>query len=154
MFHFIRNFLILKYNSFPFQWVIFSFLFIVMDFTSILFFLNSNYRLGFILVFKICDLKFHIIYAVSFIYIIWVLVVFHSHHFKASLFPSKENGLVSPLNVNDCILCCIYWFPHYPWLWPLIWIAASIGNYFPSLCIFTIYHQGDPLPPIIFNLVV
>ena len=68
-----------------------------MDFTLILLVpFNSNYWLDFILIFYITDSKFHIIYSVSFIYRIWVLVVIHSHPFKASLFLSKDNGIVAP----------------------------------------------------------
>ena len=88
---------ILKYDSFSFQSVIYSLLFIVVDFTSIfLVILNSNYWLGFILIFYVQDSKFHILYAVSFIYRFLVLVVLPSHPFKASLCLSKVNGLIAP----------------------------------------------------------
>ena len=40
--------------------------------------------------------KFHIIYTVSFIYIIWFLVVLPGHPSKESLLLSKENSLVAP----------------------------------------------------------
>ena len=48
-----------------------------MSFTLILFImLNSNYWLDFILIFNVYDSKFHRIYAVSSIYIIWVVTIF------------------------------------------------------------------------------
>ena len=125
-----------------------------MDFTSILLvILNSNYWIYFILIFYVCDLKFHIIYAVSFIYIIWVLIVFPSHTFKASLFLSKENGLIitSPQTIVFSVVFLSFLTTQE---WPLVRIAASIGYYLSSLCIFAIYHQGDPLYPNIFNVVV
>ena len=33
-------------------------------------------------------------------------------------------------------------------------IAASAGNYFLGLCIFTVYHKGNPMYPTLFNVVV
>ena len=75
----------------------FSFLFIAVNFTLILLvILISNYWLEFILIFYVYDKKFYIIYAVWFIYRIWVLIVFLIHPFKASFFLSKENGIVAP----------------------------------------------------------
>ena len=61
---------------------------------------NSNCWLYFILILYVYNSKFHILYAVSFIYRIWVLIVFLSHPFKECLFLSKKNGLIalSPLS--------------------------------------------------------
>ena len=124
-----------------------------MDFISIILAIwNSNYRLYWILIFYIYDLKCHIIYAVSFIYRIWFLIAFPNYLFKASFFFPRTMDLCT-VTVNNHLLLFFNWFPHCPWVWSIILISAFIGNYLPSLHIVSIYHQGDPLPHIILNLV-
>ena len=87
---------ICKYDSFSFQSVIFSLLFIVMVFTlTLLVILNSNYWLCFIIIFNVYDSKIHFIYAITFIFRFLFLNVNSSHLVAASLFFSQNNGVVS-----------------------------------------------------------
>ena len=41
--------------------------------------------------------------------------------------------------VKGCIFHRNYQFPYHPRVWPLVWIAITIGNSIPSLRIFTIW---------------
>ena len=48
--------------------------------------------------------------------------------------------------VNDCAFRQTYQFNYCPRVWPLLWIAVTIGNSIPSLCTFTIWRvAGWPL---------
>ena len=109
-----------------------------MDYTSILLIiLNSNYWLDFILIFYYP--KFNIIY-----------VAILSRQF----FSLQGQWPCCTVTVDDHLFHWFSWFTHFPRVWPLVRIAASVVNYFPSLRVFTICNQGDRLYPTIFNVVV
>ena len=117
--------------------------------------LNSNYWLDFTPILYIYDSKFHIICAVSFIYRIWVLIVFPSNTIKEIFFYPRTMASSHRHRHRQRLSFLFFsWFPNFPQVWPLVRIAASIGNYLPSLRIVAIYIQGDPLSPTTLNVVV
>ena len=94
---FYKSNFICKYDSFYFQSVIFSSLFIVLVLTLILLvILNSNYWLCFIIIFYIYDSKIHFICAIPLIFRFLVLIVTSSHPVTVSLFFYQHNVVVSP----------------------------------------------------------
>ena len=124
-----------------FQWVIYSYLFIVMAFTSILWVIfNSTFWLDLNLFFYVNKLKFNIMYAVSFIYSNSSPHFFPFSSFQGKFFLSpRKREFFTVTTVDDCPFHGIYRFPHCPWVWPLVRIAVTIGNWIPSLRIFTIW---------------
>ena len=82
------------------------------------------------IIFYVYDLKIYFIYAIPFIFRFLVFIVTSSHPVVASLFFSQHNGVVSPLPLLIIIFRICFQFPHYPWVWPLIRIAAYIRTTF------------------------
>ena len=71
---------------------------------------------------------------------IWVRIVFLFNLFKASFLCLQGQWPFFTVTTVDACLCHgIYWFPHFPQVWPLLWISVTVGNSIPSLRIFTIW---------------
>ena len=83
--------------------------------------------LCFIIIFYIYDSKMHYIYSIPFIFRFLVLIVTSVHPATVICFPQK-NGVVSLSTLLIDILWIFLWFPHCPWVWPLILISAYIWN--------------------------
>ena len=104
-----------KHNSFSFQSVIFSLLFIFVVFTLIsLVILDSNHWLCLIIIFYVYDSKINFVYAFLFIFIFTVLIDFPSHCFMVSLFVSKHNGLVAPLTLPVVLFGSFFFVSSFP----------------------------------------
>ena len=110
-----------------------------MDFKLILLdILNSNYRLCFILIFYICDLKFHIIYAVPFIYIIWVFIVF--------LVILSRPVFFSPRKMD--LLHRHFWLSHFP----LYFLVSSLPTSVKTSLDFCFHRKSLPKPSYFRNI--
>ena len=111
-----------------------------MVFTSILLvILNSNYWFCFIVIFYVYDSKILFIFSIPFIFRFLVLIVTSSYPVTVSLFFSQPDGVVSPSPLLIVIFWLFFWFPHFPWVWPIIRIDAYIQTTFLSNHIVAIY---------------
>ena len=135
-----------------FQSVIYSFLFIVVAFTLII--LPILIPIIERIYFDFLHLWFRISYNIySFIHLYNLRPNFFQSSFQGKFFSSRKMVLLHR-HCRRSYLPFFSWFPHFPWVWPLVWVSASIDYSSLSLCIFDIYYQGDPLSPTIFNIVV